>query len=80
MNTTYITNASAAIGLAQQSNPAAPATAARLAATPAARKKALVLGLLAMASCTAAALCFKAAVLISEVLAALDAAYKTFYT
>jgi hypothetical protein len=85
MNTTYITHANAAIGLAQETNTESPATATcpaatQAAATQAARKKTLVLGLLGMASCTAAALCFKAAVLISEVLAAIDAAYKTFYT
>jgi hypothetical protein len=37
-------------------------------------------GLLAVASCAAAVLWFKAAVIISEVLAAMDAAYKNFST
>jgi hypothetical protein len=73
-------NAGVAIGLARTTNPATPATTARPAATPAARKKTLVLGGLAVASCAATVLWFKAAVVISEVLAAIDATYKAFYT
>lgn len=73
-------NAGVAIGLAQTSNPASPTTAARPVALPAAHKKTLVLGGLAVASCAATVLWFKAAVVISEVLAAIDATYKAFYT
>ena len=73
-------NADVAIGLAQGSNPAFPARAARPAATPAARKKTLALGLLAVASCAAVVLWFKAAVIINDVLVAIDAAYNNFYT
>lgn len=80
MNTTQSMNADVAIGLAQGSNPAFPARAARPAATPAARKKTLALGLLAVASCAAVVLWFKAAVIINDVLVAIDAAYNNFYT
>ena len=80
MNTTTTMNAGVAIGLAQTSNPAPRTTAARPAATPAALKKTLVLGGLAVASCTATVLWFKAAVVISEVLAAMNAVYNAFCT
>jgi len=80
MNTTHSMNAGVAIGLAQKANPAAPAAAACPAITQPARRKILVPGLLAVASCAAAVLWFKAAVIISEVLAAMDAAYKNFST
>jgi hypothetical protein len=80
MNTTHSLNAGVAIGLAQKPNPAVPARAARPAALGAAQRKTLVLGLLAMATCAAAVLCLKAAVIINEVLASLDSVYNTFYT
>ena len=80
MDTTHSMNAGVAIGLAQTSTPAPQTTAARPVATPAARQKTLVLGGLAVASCAASVLWFKAAVVISEVLAAMDATYKAFYT
>ena len=80
MNTTQSMNAGVAIGLTQGSNAAFPARAARPAATPAARKKTLALGLLAVASCAAVVLWFKAAVVISETLASLDAVFNAFYT
>jgi hypothetical protein len=67
MNTTRSMNANDAIGLTQQPNPTAPA----------ARRKSLVPGLLAVASCAAAVLVFKAAIVINELLACLDAAYKS---
>ena len=80
MNTTQSMNAGVAIGLAQTSNPASQATTVRPVATPAARKKTLVLGTLAVASCAATVLWFKAAVVISEVLASMDAVYDAFCT
>ena len=80
MNTTQSMNAGVAIGLAQTSNPASPATTARPVAMPAARNKTLVLGGLAVASCAATVLWFKAAVVISEVLASMDAVYDAFCT
>ena len=80
MNTTHSMNAGIAIGLAQPPNPAVPARAARPVATPAVQRKTLALGLLAVASCAAIVLCFKAAMIISDVLVAIDATYKSFYT
>jgi hypothetical protein len=80
MNTTHSMNAGVAIGLAHTSNPTPPVAAVRLAATPAAHRKTLVLWLLTVASCAATILWFKAAVIIGQVLAALDAAYANFYT
>jgi hypothetical protein len=80
MNTIHSMNAGIAIGVAQQLNPAVPARAARAAATPAVQRKTLVLGLLAVASCAAIVLCFKAAIVISEVLASIDAAYNAYCT
>jgi hypothetical protein len=80
MNTTHSMNAGVAIGLAQESTPTPPVAAMRPAATSAARRKTLVLGLLTVASCAATILWFKAAVIIGQVLAALDAAYANFYT
>ena len=79
MNTTTI-NAGVAIGLVQTSSPALPATFARPVALPGARKTTLILGGLVAASCAAIVLWFKAAVVISEVLAAMDATYKAFCT
>jgi hypothetical protein len=79
MNTTTI-NAGVAIGLAQTSNLASPATFARPGALPAARKSTLVLGGLAVTSGVAIVLWFKAAVVINEVLAAMDAVYNSFCT
>jgi hypothetical protein len=80
MDTTQSINAGVAIGLAQTSNPASPVSTARPVATPAARKKTLVLGGLAVASCAATVLCFKAAMIISGVLASMDAVYDAFCT
>ena len=80
MNPTQSINAGVAIGLAQGSSPAVPAQVVRAAATPASRKKTLVLGLLAVASCAAVVLLFKAAGIVSDVLVAIDATYKSFYT
>jgi hypothetical protein len=80
MNTTHSMNAGVAIGLAQKSNPTLPVVAVRPAATFAMRRKTLVLGLLTVASCAATILWFKAAVIIGQVLAALDATYANFCT
>jgi hypothetical protein len=80
MNTTQSMNTGVAIGLAQTSNPTPRATAVRPVATPAARKKTLVLGGLAVASCAATVLWFKAAVVIGEVLASVNAVYDAFCT
>jgi hypothetical protein len=80
MNTTHSMNAGVAIGLVQKSNPTLPVVAVRPAATFAVRRKTLVLGLLTVASCAATILWFKAAVIIGQVLAALDAVYANFYT
>jgi hypothetical protein len=80
MDTTHSMNAGVAIGFAQTSNPASRTTAARPVAMPAARKKTLVLGALAVASCAATVLWFKAAVVISEVLASINAVYDGFCT
>jgi hypothetical protein len=76
MNPTHSMNASVAIGLVQNTNPSATATVLRPAATPAARRKILVLGLLVVASCAASVLVFKAAMILNDVFACLDAAYK----
>ncbi len=80
MNTTHSMNAGVAIGLAQQTNPAVPTRAADPATTPVMRKKTVARGLLAVAICAAAVLCFKAAGIISAALASIDAAYNSFCT
>jgi len=75
MDTTQSINAGVAIGFAQTSDIVPPATTARPVARPAARKKTLVLSGLAVASCAATVLWFKAAVVISEILASMNAVY-----
>jgi hypothetical protein len=80
MNTTQAFNTGVAISLAQKTSPSTSAKVAHPAKTSVASRKTLVLGALAVASCTAAVLCFKAAMVINEVFAALDATYKDFYT
>jgi hypothetical protein len=80
MDTTHSMNAGVAIGLTQTSNPAPPAATALRVAMPAARKKTLALGALAVAGCAAIVLWFKAAMVISEVLASINAIYDSFCT
>ena len=80
MNTTQSMNAGVAIGLAQKPSPKASASTLQPAVMPTALRKTLAIGLLAVASCAAALLWFKAVVVINDVLASLDAAYKAFYT
>jgi hypothetical protein len=77
MTTTHTLTASAAIGLARK-----PATATKMAATPAAkpinRKKAVELGLLAGALGAAVVLTLKAATIFNAIFASMDAVYKSF--
>ena len=61
-------------------NPTRGIRVASPVATPAARKKTLVLGGLAVATCLATVLWFKAAVVIGEVFASVNAVYDAFCT
>ena len=75
MNTTQSIHAGVALGLAQPSQPAIPAQVPRPVSPPAARRKTLVFGLLAVASCAAVMFVSKAAMIAGEVLMSLDAIY-----
>ncbi|MEJ0088252.1 MAG: hypothetical protein WDM80_00620 [Limisphaerales bacterium] len=76
MNTTQTMNASAALGLAQKSNPTATTVAARPVNTAASRRKILAQGLLAVATSAAAVVVFQTATSIGELLALLEQIYK----
>jgi len=73
-------NAGVAIGLAPKTLEPSRAGTARAAGSTASRRKTLALAGLAVAGFAAGALWFKAAMVIREVLASLDAAYQAFYT
>ena len=75
MSTTHTLTASTAIGVAQKPN-----TVGKAAAKPGNRKKIFELGLLAVASGITIVLVFKAVTIINELLVAIDATYKNFYT
>ena len=76
MNTTQSLHAGVALGLAQTATTASPVPPARLLLPSAVRRKTLVLGLLAVASCAAVVLVSKAAMMASEVFARTDAIYQ----
>ena len=76
MNTTHTMNATVALGLAPKSNPTAATPATRPVSTADARRKTLALGLLAVATSTAAVVVFQAAMSMGELHALLDQAYK----
>ena len=80
MNTTHTMNPGVAISLAQTSNPTAPADTARPRTPVAASRKTVTLGLLALAGGAAGMLCFKAAVVISYLMTALDNLYNSMST
>jgi len=80
MHTTQTLNAGVAIGLAQNTNLPVPACVTRTIQTSTTRRNTLAWGALAVASCAAALLWFKAAVIINEALASLNAAYQAFCT